>query len=109
LFVVGASTDPPVQSIPLHSSLPTNNYSIIISSGDFRRPSYPIKIDSSGQLFVPCKNSSSYYMLVFTSQGTILGRIYDSFFSYKQLGIEATKYQFSLAQSNSENTSMYDF
>jgi hypothetical protein len=48
-------------------------------------------------------------MLVFTSQGTILGRIYDSFFSYKQLGIEATKYQFSLAQSNSENTSMYDF
>ena len=109
LYLIGTSPDPPIQSVALSaSSTSISNYSVIVSTADCPQVSKPIKIDSSGRLFVPCRNASNWYMLVFTSNGTILARIYNSFFNNTQLGIKATKYRYSLAASVGPVTLIYD-
>ena len=109
LFLIGNPPNPPIQSVPLSaSSTSMSNYSVIVSNSDCPQAVKPIKIDSSGRLFVSCRNASNWYMLVFTSNGTILARIYNSFFSNTQLGIKATKYRYSLAASVGPATFIYE-
>lgn len=111
LFIAGNSPNPAIQSIALQPSSSTGNYSIVVPNSQCPQAINPLQVDSSGRLFIVCMNSSIGSMLVFTTDGTILGRVTHPVFANNQdpLALKATKYRFSLALSNDSNTIIYDF
>jgi hypothetical protein len=108
LFIVGVSPSPAIQSIPLNSSS-MQNYTTIVPLSQCPTPARPLKIDASGRLFVPCRNGSSKSILIFTTQGTILGKLFNNIYGLTQMGIKTTKYRFSLAACNASVTSIFEF
>ena len=109
LFVVGVSPNPAIQSIPLDALSSTQNYTVVVPLSQCPTPARPLKIDASGRLFLPCRNGSSKSILIFTTQGTIIGQVFNNIYGLSQMGIKTTKYKFSLATSNATMTSVYDF
>ena len=109
VFVVGVSPDPAIQSIPLDPLSSAQNYTTVVPLSLCPTPARPLKIDASGRLFLPCRNGSSSSLLILTTQGIILDRLFNSIYGLTQIGTKTTKYQFSLATSNATMTSIYEF
>ncbi|UJR07169.1 hypothetical protein I4U23_011457 [Adineta vaga] len=109
LYIVGYPPDPPIQSILLDPNRTINNYSIVLKTNQCLQALYPLNVDSSGRLYSVCLNNTATHMMIFTIDGTILSRIYHSFFNYTQLGIKLTKYRIQYAGSNATSTNIYEF